>query len=168
MLASGGHHSLSNARRQYLQVRAPSSPRPVWQRRRTRHSVYYFQRYQCCGMTRQLLYQYHLSLSFSTFCRPAKGNLAVSIVHNTIALLKRPHSTGAAQFARKRTIQPLHLRKPGAGEEEASFMGPNFPKDGTSVGSMRFSEGLCSFFSIATQSQQRSSAHPSIVPQIYE
>jgi hypothetical protein len=88
------------------------------------------QRYQCCGMTHQLLYQYHLSLSFSTFCRPAKGNLAVSIVHYTIALLKRPHSTGAAPFTGKRTIQPLHLRKLGAGEEEASFTGLNFPKDG--------------------------------------
>jgi hypothetical protein len=84
-------------------------------------------------MSRQLLYQYHLSLSFPTFCRPAKGNTTVTTMHYTITPLKRPRFTRAAPFTRKRTIQPLHHRKPGADEEEANLTGPNFPKDGGSI-----------------------------------
>src|SRR5271168_4471668 len=81
-------------------------------------------------MTRQLLYQYHLLLSFSTLCHPLKGNIALSVMHHAIASLKRPHSTGGNPFTRKRTIQPLQHRKPGAGKEEANLTRPNFPKDG--------------------------------------
>src|SRR5271170_3824369 len=79
-------------------------------------------------MTRQLLYQYHLLLSFSTLCHPSKGNIALSVMHHAIASLKRPHSTGGNPFTRKRTTQPH--RTPGAGKEEANFTRPNFPKDG--------------------------------------
>jgi hypothetical protein len=52
---------------------------------------------------------------------------------HAIASLKRPHSTGATPFTRKRTIQPLHHRKPGADEEGANLTRPNFPRDGGSI-----------------------------------